>query len=204
MTDDAKHSETKRMSLSAKFRTLWPLIWAGLFMLTGILILVYLGRDTARLMNGPLGDFELKPLLRAETAPSMQTLADRIAVFHFWGPWSENSRRQFPEFASLVQRLKPLNDIEIVCVSCSPGMESDLEKLRRETDDFSSGLGWDGPIYCDPVLYTRGRIARMLAAGGFKYPFTMVVDRKGIVRDFWFEDCPIDEVETLVKKLQAE
>ncbi len=30
-------------------------------MLVGILVLVYLGRDTARLMNGPLGEVDLYP-----------------------------------------------------------------------------------------------------------------------------------------------
>ncbi len=41
------------------------------------------------------------------------------------------------------------------------------------------------PVYCDPAMYTRGRIATMLSAGGFGYPMTLVVDPDGIVREYW-------------------
>ncbi len=41
------------------------------------------------------------------------------------------------------------------------------------------------PTYCDLPCSPRGRVTRMLAAGGFAYPLTMVIDPDGIVREYW-------------------
>ncbi len=55
---------------TSKLASLYPLIGAAAFMVTGILILIYIGRDTASLMNAPLGDVDIYPLAMTETNPT--------------------------------------------------------------------------------------------------------------------------------------
>jgi hypothetical protein len=41
------------------------------------------------------------------------------------------------------------------------------------------------PTYADPAVYTRAQITKMLSAGGFVYPSTLLVDQAGTVRYLW-------------------
>ena len=154
-------------------------------MLFGILILVYLGRDTARLMNARLDDIDLKALVSAESVPSMESLQGKIVVMHFWGTWCGPCREEFPRFIDVYRRYENNPQVEIISISCSAGTENDLEKLKSETASFLQSFDINMPTYSDPAMFTRGKIARMLASGGFGYPFTLVADRQGIVREYW-------------------
>ena len=187
----------------SKLRSLWPLAMAGLFMLTGILILVYLGRDTARLMNAPLDEIDLKALLATESVPTIEALRGKIVVLHFWGTWSSPSKNAFPKFVDVYQSYETNSDVKLISVSCSPGMESDLEKLKEDTSSYLQSLGVTMPTYADPAMFTRGKIARMLASGGFVYPFTLVTDRDGFVREFWLGNNPnsMTELKAVIDRL---
>jgi thiol-disulfide isomerase/thioredoxin len=172
-------------SSTFKLRSLMPLVWAGLFMLCGILVLIYLGRDTARLMNSPLGEIELRPLLDTNDRPTIESLEGKAVLFHFWGTWCGPCREEFPEFAELQKHWMDNPSVVVLSVSCSPSYETNLDELRSETKQFLDSLGVLLPTYSDPNAYTRSRITKMLAAGGFSYPFTLIIDKQGIVRDFW-------------------
>jgi thiol-disulfide isomerase/thioredoxin len=190
-------------SQPSKIESLRPLILAGLFMVCGILVLVYLGRDTARLMNGPLGDIDLKPLLNTQEPITLPSLQGKVTVLHFWGTWCPPCVAEYPEFAKLYAKFEANSKIKIVSVSCSPGSESDLEQLEFKTKNYLETIHVSMPVYCDPVMFTRGSVTRMLAAGGFGYPFTLVVDQEGIVRNYWLgaDKTVLPQVEKLVKKL---
>jgi thiol-disulfide isomerase/thioredoxin len=191
---------------TSKIRSLLPLVWAALFMVVGILVLIYLGRDTARLMNSPLGDWELKPLLHTESVPTLASLQGKVSLLHFWGTWSPTCRREFPEFVELWETFKDDSRVAIFSISCSPEAEGDLASLREETAAYYQTLGTAIPTFSDPALFTRGRITRMLAAGGFGYPFTMVLDPQGIVRDYWLGDQPgaMEQAERLIRSMLAD
>lgn len=169
----------------SKLRSLWPILLAGLFMLVGILILIYLGRDTARLMNGTVDEIDIHALLNTETAPTAKTLLGKVAVFHFWGTWSDDCRREFPDFVKIYEKYRDNPNVEFISVSCDAGIENDLVGLKRKTSEFLQSMNVNLPIYSDQAMFTRGRITRMLSSGGLGYPFTMVVDRQGVVRDYW-------------------
>lgn len=169
----------------SKLQSLMPLAWAGLFMLCGILVLVYLGRDTARLMNNPLGEVDLAPLLYTEESLSGDVIRDKVHLIHFWGTWCGPCREEFPEFVDLYKMFRDDPDVKIVSVSCSPGPESSIEKLRQETQEYLETVHSEIPTHCDSAMYTRTRLTQMLAAGGFAYPFTILIDQQGIVRDFY-------------------
>ena len=190
----------------SKLGSLWPLLMAGLFMLVGILILIYIGRDTARLLNAPLDEIDLYALLDAEKSPTAKSLQGKIAVFHFWGTWSADCRKEFPAFMKVRSRFVNDPQVEFVSVSCSSGVENNLESLKRETSDYLRSQNITMPIYADPAMFTRGKITRMLASGGFGYPFTIVIDRQGIVREYWVGPTPgsMDQLAKILEQLIAE
>lgn len=169
----------------SKLASMLPLAGAAAFMVIGILILIYIGRDTARLMNAPLGDMDLYTLIDAESKPTLDSMKGKVVVLHFWGTWCPPCRAEYPEFAALSKKYAENSEVEFISVSCSGGAETDLNLLKKETKEFLDGLKIKMPIYSDPAMYTRGRIATMLSAGGFGYPMTLVIDPKGIVREYW-------------------
>lgn len=189
----------------SRLRSLWPLTMAGLFMLVGILILIYLGRDTARLMNAPLDEIDLKALLSEEAVPTIPSMQGKIVVMHFWGTWSGASTKEFSKFVDVYRQYQNNANVKIISVSCSPGVENDLDKLREETSRFLRSFDVEIPTYADPAMFTRGKLARMLASGGFVYPFTLVTDRQGIVREFWLGDDPnaMKELKAMIDRLMA-
>jgi thiol-disulfide isomerase/thioredoxin len=196
-------TQKKQMS---KLGSLWPLMLAGLFMLVGIMILIYIGRDTARLMNANLDEIDLSALLDAEKPPSIPSLYGKIAVFHFWGTWNADCRKEFPAFMKVYSRFASNPQIEFVSVSCSSGIENDLESLRQETSNFLVAQEVKMPTYADTALYTRGKITRMLASGGLSYPFTMVLDGQGTVREYWVGPTSdaMEQLPKIIERLLAE
>lgn len=173
-------------------------------MVLGILVLVYLGRDTARLMNGPLGEIDLKPLVHTQEPITLSSLQGKVAVLHFWGTWCPPCVAEYPEFAKLYAKFESNPNVKFLSISCSPGSENDLETLANKTSKFLDSIHVTMPVYCDPVMFTRGSVTRMLAAGGFGYPFTLVVDKNGIVRDYWLgsNKNTLSQVEKLIQKLE--
>jgi thiol-disulfide isomerase/thioredoxin len=187
-------------------KSLVPLMMAGIFMVAGILVLVYLGRDTARLMNAPLGDIDLVPLVDSSPLPPLSEMKGQILVFHFWGTWDPASKQDFREYATFMTAYRNQPGVKFVTVSCSPGVEDNLVKLRDDTVQFMHNSEARVPNYADPAMYTRGRIAKMLSSGGFQYPMTLVVDKEGIVREFWLgsDASTMEQVHQAIKKLLGE
>lgn len=175
------------ISTQRKLRSLLPILAAGVFMVVGVLVLVFIGRDKSKILNSPMPDLELVSLL-VENEPSIGTpwtrdaLQGKVTVFHFWGTWCGPCRGEYPEFDALMQELQKEKDLQVVSVSCSGGPESDLDALAKETEEFVKPIGSRLPVYADPAAYTRGRLAAMFSSGGFRYPMTLVVDRGGAIR----------------------
>ncbi|MCY2976662.1 MAG: redoxin domain-containing protein [Planctomycetota bacterium] len=206
MTTSLPEEIPVRPSPRSVLRSLVPLLLAAMFMVAGILVLVYLGRDTARLMNAPLGDLDLAPLVDASPLPALSEMQGQVLVFHFWGTWGTSSKGDFREYATLFSAYKNHAGVKFLTVSCSPGVEENLEKLRDDTVQFMHNSEARIPNYADPAMYTRGRIAKMLSSGGFQYPMTLIVDQKGIVREFWLgsDSDTMLQVNEAIKKLLAE
>jgi hypothetical protein len=206
MTTSFPEETPVRPSPRSALKSLMPLMLAALFMVAGILVLVYLGRDTARLMNAPLGDLDLAPLVDASPLPALSEMQGQVLVLHFWGTWGTSSKEDFREYASLFSAFKNQAGVKFLTVSCSPGVEENLEQLRDDTVQFMHNSETRIPNYADPAMYTRGRIAKMLSSGGFQYPMTLIVDQKGIVREFWLgsDSKTMLQVNEAVKKLLAE
>lgn len=173
-------------------------------MLIGLLLLLYLGRTPPPILDSPMPDPELIGLLNSDAYLDRSEVAGRVVVYHFWGTWCPPCRVEYPEFAAMAADYTGADDVRIVSVSCSPGAEENIEKLREETQAYLQELGVGNmPIYCDPKATTRIQVLNLLGTGSFGYPTTILVDKRGIVRDFTTGYHPSgiehlrDQIETL-------
>ncbi len=173
-------------------------------MLLGILVLVYLGRDYTAIIDAPMPAIDLMPILNTEFQPTNESVAGKVTVYHFWGTWCPPCREEFPEYAELASSYQNANDVVFLTVSCSSGPEYDIEPLKEETKDYLQTLNVNLPVYADPAMFTRAQIAKVMAAGGFEYPMTLVVDQTGVVRDFWRGYLPknMPELKTKIESLR--
>ncbi len=171
--------------MNEKAVSLRPLLYAAVFMIVGVLVLVWLGRDQSKLIGQRLEDVDLQPLLNSSTPITGQPWSDRVVVLHFWGTWCGPCRIEYPEFDALQNRFRSDASVRFISVSCSGGPERDLEELRQETQDFLASINPKAEIYSDRTAYTRVQLARMMASQGLGYPTTLVIDRGGIIREAW-------------------
>lgn len=159
------------------------LLYPLLFMLVGLVILVYLGRDRTTIIDQPMGELDLRGLVGTEQVLTNQEIKNRVLVLHFWGTWCPPCRMEYPEFAELYSQFRDDPDVVIASVSCSGGpIEENLEQLQTETQGFHQQLGVELPVYADPVAYTRSWVAAILP-GGLGYPTTLLIDRQGMIQD---------------------
>ncbi len=176
---------SQEVSASKKLYSLIPLYLAAIFMLCGMMFLVWLGREKNVIVNTPMSDLDLAPLIDVEEAPTLASLQGKVTILHFWGTWCGPCRDEYPEFSKLMAKLRIDPNVQVLSVSCSGGPETDLPGLEEETRKFLEEIPNKLPIYADPAAFTRGKIAGMFASGGFAYPTTVVVDTKGTIRSYY-------------------
>ena len=192
------HIEPKRIAkismeesiATNKKNSLWPIAVAG-GMLVGLLVLIVIAtrfRDSG--IGKPLPSLDLKPLLLVEQPITTEQLKNKVVVLHTWGSWCPDCRREFPSFIKIYEHFKDRDDVIILCVSCSPEEESDLDKLKQETEQYLTSLSASIPIYCDPVAYTRGQLAMIVPSGSSHYPTTIITNRRGEIVRIWEERLP--------------
>jgi thiol-disulfide isomerase/thioredoxin len=190
--------------MNKKIFSLFPLMIAGWFMLAGIMFLVWLGRDQSRILDVPMGPLDLQPLLVATEPVNPEAWKDHVVVLHFWGTWCAPCRKEYPEFAKLYERLKNDERIQFISVSCSPGIEKDVAKLKSDTSDYLRSIQVDMPVYADTTAFTRSYIAKLLASQGMGYPTTLVIDRNGIIRDAWVGAADITKLEAKIVEIASQ
>ncbi len=160
------------------------LIRAGLFMLIGMMILIYIGRDTSTIVNSPMPELDLTPLHLADSKPTNESLKGKVVVYHFWGTWCPPCRIEYPEFHEVYVGYRDNKNVEFISVSCEAGSEP-LDSLKSSTIEYLEQINAPMPVYADPAVFTRAKVTQMLSAGGFVYPCTLLVDQKGVVRYLW-------------------
>lgn len=174
----------------------------GIVMLAGLLTLAWIGRPPRSVMSGkPLPRIDLQPLLHADTPISKESLEGKIAVLHFWGTWCPPCRLEFPEFAKLAEEFSDSADVQVVSVSCSGGVEYDLDDLKAKTEAFLSEYP-PIPTYSDSAALTRSQLGLLSPSGTFGYPTTVVVDRSGTIVTA-IEGYYEGEMEKLTEQIKA-
>jgi thiol-disulfide isomerase/thioredoxin len=179
------------------------LFWAGLFMLSGLCFLIYLGSDRRKVIGQSVLDLDLPALAHAETPFVLEKERGKLVLLHFWGPWCPPCRTEYPEILGLMEKYVDGKLVRIASISCAQAAPDDVTQLRQDTLSFMDGAGSDSPIYCDPVEYSRIRIARLLGQRGFSYPTTILLDADGNVFDYWVRPTKPGELDRAIRKALA-
>lgn len=135
-----------------------------------------------------LVQIRLEPLVGNPPPLSHADLSGKVVLINFWGPWCAYCRMEMPHLVELNDRLKTRDDFRFVSISCSAAIEDeDLEQLRKESEDYLEGRGYQFPVHCDPRGATRQSVVQVadLGSSGIAYPMTIVLDREGVIRGFF-------------------
>jgi len=185
-----------------------PLILAGLFMVTGICVLLFIGREKARIIGQTITELDIQPLINADQAISQEAMKGKVVVLHFWGYWSRPSATEYPDFLQLQKKYSTDTDVLFASIACSDRTNDSAESLAFYSKKFLGNLSdpsaLDLPVYHDPAEYTRTQISQLLTAGGFTYPTTIVVDGAGRVVDVWRSPVPPATLERTIEKAKTQ
>jgi len=188
-----------------------PLLLAGLFMVTGICVLLIIGREKTRIIGQAITELDIQPLLNTESSITDDTMRGKVVVLHFWGYWCPECVKELPGFVKIQKSYKADSEVLFANISCSQRKEETLDTLKFYTNKFMlHAEGNELPAYYDPVEFSRTRLSQLLTAGGFSYPTTLVIDGAGEVVDVWRTGVPpnalakaIDKAKLANKKLAS-
>jgi thiol-disulfide isomerase/thioredoxin len=167
-----------------------PLLLAGLFMVTGICVLLVIGKEKSRIIGQTIIELEFRPLLNTESPITEESMRGKVVVLHFWGYWSPDCVKELPGFVKTQKSYEADAEVVFANVSCSQRKEETLDDLKLSTNKLmQSAEGKDLPTYYDPVEFSRTRLSQLLV-GGFSYPTTLVIDGAGAVVDVWRTGVP--------------
>jgi thiol-disulfide isomerase/thioredoxin len=179
------------------------LFWAGLFMLSGLCFLIYLGSDRRKIIGQSVRDLDLPALAHTNTPFILEKERGKLVLLHFWGPWCPPCRSEYPEILALMEKYVDGKLVRIASISSAQTAPDDVSQLREETLSFMDGAGSAHPIYCDPVEYSRIKIARLLGQRGFSYPTTVLLDTDGNVFDYWVRPTKPGELDRAIRSALA-
>ncbi len=147
---------------------------------------------------------ELAPLTGDATAVALKDLRGRVTVLNFWGTWCPPCRTEFPHLVDLYEQHRSNDGFLMLAVSCPRTSTTELEELRKATQEFIAQRETDMPTYVDPAMFTQEALNTVAALQG--YPMTVIFDRHGTIRGIWRGYSPADtpQVEKLVAELLTE
>ena len=177
------------------------LIYAALFMLVGISILIFVGRERNKLLGQQVGELDLKPLLNTSEAASEKMSKAEYKLVHFWGTWCPPCVTEYPEIIKLQKQYKDDPRLAIISVSCGQSVPENLEELEFDTKYYLQGLGGDAPVYCDPVMYSRVQLANLMGRQGFLYPLTLLLDKDMKIVESWIGATRPGELDKSINRL---
>lgn len=172
-------------------------------MLSGLCFLIYLGSDRRKVIGQPVLDLDLPALVHAESPFVPENERGKLVLLHFWGPWCPPCRTEYPEIQALVEKYAGSNSVRIASVSCAATSPDDIAQLQKDTLSFVDGVGASHAIYCDPVEYSRIRIAKLIGQRGFSYPTTILLDGQGNIVDYWVRPTASGELDRAIRTALA-
>ena len=159
---------------------------AGLFMITGLCGLLFIGREKARIIGQPVTDLDIQPLLYVEKAIEPKDMLGKVTVVHFWGWWCPPCVQEYPEIIAIQEKYQNDPMVIVASIACGNRTDDTKDTVAFYTKQFlNKSKAPDLPVYCDPAEFSRSEISKMMTSGGFSYPTTLVLDAEGLVADVW-------------------
>ena len=178
-----------------------PLMLAGLFMITGICVLLVIGREKARIIGQTITEMDIQPLLNADKPVTDVEMKGKVVVMHFWGYWCPDCLEELPDFVKTQRSYSTDPDVLFASISCGSRSDESQDSLKFYTNKFLQNVeANDLPAYADPAEFSRTRISQLLTKGGFAYPTTLVIDGEGKVVDVWRSAVSSDALSKAIEK----
>jgi len=179
------------------------LFWAACFMLVGISVLIYLGRERTQVIGQKIGELDLRPLLNAQDGIEMPALEGKLVLLHFWGPWCPPCLHEYPEIIKLQHKYQDLaSEVVIVSISCGADVPENVAQLASDTQEIVGEPGDGLPVYADPAQYSRVQVANLLGSRGFAYPTSILLNRELKVVDTWVGATRPGELDLAIENLR--
>ena len=201
MTQTEDFIELKKESTKRSIPAIVPLLLAGLFMVTGICVLIIIGREKARIVGQTITELDIQPLLNTESPITDADMEGKVVVLHFWGFWCPECVKELPDFVKTQRDYSKDAEVLFASISCNNQSDDTQDTLKFYTNKFMQDAeGGDLPSYSDPVEFSRVRISQLMTAGGFSYPTTLVIDGTGKVVDIWRSAVPPNALKKAIEK----
>ena len=178
-----------------------PLMLAGLFMITGICVLLVIGREKARIIGQTITEMDIQPLLNADSPITEADMQGKVVVLYFWGYWCPDCVAELADFVKTQRSY--LNDPKVLfaSIACSNRSDETQDSLKFYTNKFLLSVDAnDLPTYTDPAEFSRTRVSQLMTKGGFAYPTTLVIDGEGRVVEVWRSAVPINALGKAIEK----
>jgi len=151
-----------------------------------------------------LPQLELEPLASTDSPVTLDDLAGKVVLLHFWATWCQPCRIEIPQIAELGRKLGEQPDFKLLTISCGSEIPEDVDRLRADTKRFLDQLNVHIPVYADPRWTTREGLDPLVRLDYL--PATLAIDRQGVIRGVWPGYAPgvTDEMEQLILRLLKE
>ncbi|MEQ1826440.1 MAG: TlpA disulfide reductase family protein [Pirellula sp.] len=186
-------------------RLFLPLIFAGLFMVTGICVLIFLGREKARIIGQTITDLDIQPLLVADKPIAPDDMKGKVVVLHFWGYWCSPCLKEYPGIVELQKKYQSDPSVLFLSIASKERNDDTKDALAFYTEKYLIRIDAQKlPVYHDPAEYSRVQISQLLTAGGFVYPTTLVIDGQGRVVDVWRSSIDKSTLDKAIQKAKSQ
>lgn len=120
----------------------------------------------------------------------LETYRGRVVVLNFWGTWCAPCRREIPELADIQRAYRDRGGV-VIGVAIDSGEPGEIRA-------FAERYGVNYPIWTATSDVAVGKF------GAIGYPFTILIDRAGRIRNEWIGPQTVASLSGEIEALLAE
>ena len=147
------------------------------FMLTGVMVLAWLGSTPPKEIQGKLlPAIALDPLTNTEGLFNSNQLIGKKTLIYLWSPESQACRDNVSQLKQLIENN---SDWSIVTVAFVEKGGLVVESLRAEVEKFMTENSVNWPTYVDTTGKATMELTLLMPFGSFGFPTIFAVDEHG-------------------------
>ena len=147
------------------------------FMLTGVMVLAWLGSTPRKEIQGKLlPAISLEPLTNADVEFSSNQLLGKKTLIYLWSPESQACRDNVPQLKQLIEQHPEWSIVSVAFVE-KGGLV--VESLRAEVEKFMTENSVNWPTYVDSTGKATMDLTLLMPFGSFGFPTVFAVDEQG-------------------------